>query len=324
MEQHKPLKNLTPHEQARTEKNAYQGWLQRVSIYNPAPTPDSGDLINENRRVMEVLTNLIGYLPVLMGIVLAGAIIVSVDKTAKAFEASVAHQDGLWGIWMWVVVVAAIIMVDGALVVTEFALVRDMLSKGLKRQVFTIKSMTRRVRVFMGTEEPLDYHQMPDQTLAFYSKFLFWLIVAANVYGVTKASGINGLGDLTFENGLLLFTGVAGALSLRMVGRQVAHIVYELAKKRQDVETHEMREEWRKEVTQAWIDEGPRLIAQALHDSFLRKNKLSVDASVRSPYLLLAGENENGEAAVDAVPFVRSSEPSSMNLLHDLDRNGRH
>lgn len=302
------IKDLSQGEKVQVEARAYKAFLAQAEIYNPPPTPDGTDLIHENRRVMNVLTNLVGWLPALFAFVLAGATIVSLDKTAAAFEASVAHKDGLFGAWTYIVAIAAIVMCDVALVISEFAAVRDTLSKNLRREVFTLKRVMRGWRVFVGKEQPRDWHEMPDPTLAFYSKFLFWLVIAANVYAVTRTANINSLSDIGFEEFLLLFTGVAGALSLRLVGRQVAHIVYELAKKRENLEAREMREEWRQEMTDLWREQGPHIIAEAMHQKFLSKNHLPLDAG--SPYLLMAGENEGGEPTVSAVPLAQSPQNS--------------
>jgi hypothetical protein len=300
------LYDLTPNEQARAERLAWEGWQERQKIYNPPPTADGGDIIHEHRRVMQVLTDLVGWLPALLGLVMLAAIVVSLDKTASAFEASVAHKDGLWGAWTYIVAGAAVIMSDAALVVAEFALVRDQLAKGLHREVFTLRSLARGWRVFLGKEPPRDWHEMADATLKFYAKLLFWLVVSANVFAVTHAGNIDGLEDLTFENGLLMFTGVAGALSLRFIGRQVAHITYELARKRELLDNRDLLEAWTEEMKALWTQPGVGdvLVRQALHQAFIKKNKLRPGAT--SPYLLGASETAEGEATLVAVPLSPS------------------
>ncbi len=285
------LHDLTLNEQARAERAAWDAWQEREKIYNPPPTTDGSDLVHENRRVMKVLTDLVGWLPALLGVVMLASIVVSLDKTASAFEASVAHKDGLWGAWSYIVAGSAVIMADAALVIAEFALVRDQLAKGLHREVFTLKSITRSWRVFVGKEPPLDWHEMADPALKFYAKFLFWLVVSASIFAVIHTGSIDGLDDLTFENGLLMFTGIAGALSLRFIGRQVAHQVYELARKREALENRDLVAQWTEQLKAAWAQPGVGdvLVKQALHQAFLKKNRLPPGAG--SPYLL-DGRNE--------------------------------
>jgi hypothetical protein len=303
------IHQLTPNERAREEQRAYTAWLRQQQIYNPPPEPTVTDLVSDNRKVMNILVAAVGWLPLILALVGLAAAIVSMDKTAAAFEASVAHKNGLFGAWVYIVALAAVVMTDLALVVGEFALVRDMLRKGLRRQVWTVAGAWRSLQVRLGTRPPLDYHEMPDQSLQFYVKFLFALIIAANVYAVAKVGNIDSLDDLDFENGLLMFTGIAGALSLRFLGRQLSHIVYDLAAEQRELQKREMYDDWRLLMLDLWEQEKPRLLAQAWHEKFLRKNKLPLDAD--SPYLL--GVGEDGE--LEMVPF----EPSLMPWQH---RNG--
>lgn len=268
-------------------------------------------MVHENRRVMQVLTDAVSVLPAILGVVMLASIVVSLDKTAAAFHAAVANKDALWGAWAAVVAIAGVVMADAALVVAEFALVRDQLKKALPRQVWTVKSLVRSVKVRLGMTEPLNYHQMQDPTLKFYSQFVFWLVIAANVYAVTRAGNVHSLGDVNFETGLLLFVGIAGALSLRFIGQQLAHTVYELVAERKRVEAHDLYDAWRQEMNALWEAEGPRLVQEALHERFIRKNKLP--PGVPSPYVLMASEEDG---ALDAVPLALSQpslEPPSPN-----------
>ncbi len=299
---------LTPLEKTREEERAYQAWLARIRIYKPPPEPGKSDLISDNRKVMDWLIAAVGWLPLILAIVGIAAAVVSMDKTAAAFEASVAHKDGLWGLWAYTVALCAVVMVDLALVVAEFALVRDMLRKGLKRQVWNLRGVWRAIRVRLGIEDPLDYHEMPDSSLQFYANFLNVLVIAANVYAVTRTGNINSPGDITWESGLLIFTGIAGALSLRFIGRQLSHIVYDLAAEKRELQKQEMQEKWRQDLMQMWEVDGPRIVAEALHSRYLQKNKLPEGSG--SPYLLLAGEDEEGEPSVQALPLPTSWKPS--------------
>jgi hypothetical protein len=210
-------------------------------------------------------------------------------------------------------------MTDLALVVGEFALVRDMLRKGLRRQVWNLAGLVRAIKVRIGIERPLDYHEMPDQALQFYVHFLFVLVIAANVYGVMRAGNIQGPADLNFENGLFLFVGVAGALSLRFLGQQLARIVYDMAAEVRDLRERELREQWQADMLALWAQEGPAIIARALHEKYLRKNGLPLDTPA-SPYLLLAGQDEEGAPQITATPLAQSwmewpneSPPNSRN-----------
>lgn len=296
-------KQLTQNEQIKAEQAAYDAFQKRQELYSPPPQPNTGDLIRENPRVMSMLVKAVGYLPLLLVIVGVAAAVVSMDKTASAFEASVAHPNGLGGAWLYIVALSGVVMADLALVLAEFAMVRDMLRKGLHRNVFNIKDFNRAIRVRLGLETPLDYGQMPDQTLVIYSRFLFLLILAGNIFAVTRTGNIKGIGDLTFSNCLLLLTGIAGALSLKFLGRQLSHIVYELAQERAEIQRQAMFEEWQDSLVSLWQTEGPQMINAALHQAFLKKNKLPLEAG--SPYLLSAGED-----GLELFPFQSSQNQS--------------
>lgn len=282
------VNQLTPNEKAKAEKAAYEAWLKTQEIYSPPPEASKTDLIHENKRVMTVLTNVVSWLPGLLGIVMIASILVSLDKTAAAFHAAVANK--IWG-WEFIVAMSGVVMADAALVIAEFALVRDMLKKGLRRQVWTVSSLWRSVLVRLGKVPPLDYSDMPDPSLRFYSRFVFWLVLSANVYAVTHTSHITQLSDITFDTGLFLFVGIAGALSLRFIGQQMAHIVYELMDERRRLETVDLRETWRQDMMALWDTEARRVISTAWHEAFLKKNHLPLDAG--SPYLLVAGPEGN-------------------------------
>jgi hypothetical protein len=64
---------------------------------------------------------------------------------------------------------------------------------------------------------------------------------------------------------------------------------------------------------------GDVLVKQALHQAFLKKNKLPPGAE--SPYLLTAGVNNEGEADITAIPLVHSPTNSAAPLTA-LPRNG--
>ncbi len=307
---------LTPNEKQRAEQEAYQAWLARMATYSPPPEPDTTDLVHESAWVVRAMTGAVAMLPVLLALIGLAAVTISSDKTMYAFSQSVANKNSLWGAWAVFVAFMAVLMVEGGLIFSEFGAVRDNLKKGLKRRVWTVASLKRAWNVRLGKEEPLDYSEMPDSTLKTYSRFMFILVLMANTYGVLHAYTGDGktltnlAGTEYLELVMFMFVGIAGAISLRLIGAQLAHMVYDLMSHRRAEEAHELREEWRESLMSMWVEDGGKIIAEALHQKFLIKNCL--DPGAQSPYLLTAGLDENGELELQTTPLVTSYQSSGQ------------
>lgn len=328
----KPLKYLTPHDRAKAEEMAWNGFVEQQKIYSPPPKSlGIADIIN-NRKVMNFLTKTVSFTPALLIVALAAAITVSLDKTAFAFHASVANSIQISGfdVWGLLVAAAAVIMVDASMAIAEFELVRDMLSKGLHRKVWSLadgvgalwmrigyKPVKRgQKREWTRVQAP-DYHEVEDGTLKFWNHFLFFIAIIANVYAVRETTGIalnsfSDLAQLGLSDWLLLATGIAGALTIRMVSRIVAHKSYESARRQETLENQELERRWKDQLLEVWQQAGvgEELVRQALHRAFLVKNRLPPDAE--SPFLLTAGIDEEGQPEIAATPFETSLEPSPV------------
>lgn len=329
---HKPL---TEAQKTRAEKRAYQEFLKRQELYDPPPALDETDVLHENERVVKSLTGAVALLPAILAALMLAAILISADKTMRAFHDAVANKDALWGAWAVLVAALAVVMTEGGLVFAEFAAVRERLKKGLPRRVFTLKDFVRAIKVRIGIEEPLDWNEMPDATLTFYARFVFALVLVGNFYGVIIAyGGIDGFDWYALstiqrvELVAFIAVGIAGALSLRFIGSQLAHWTYDLMEQRNAIIEREMFERWRQEQNELWQDIAPKVLAEAFHAEFVKKNNLPLDA--RSPYLLVAGEDDEGDPALSAIPFrtspINSVEryemdlkpPSGNGFHHDL------
>jgi hypothetical protein len=303
------VKQLTPMQEATARAQGFKAFEKEFSAHNPVPTPEVKDLFQDNPTVARRLTTWVSYIPLLLVVIMAASVVISSDKTMRAMHDSVAGTNWLFGFWSVLVTACAMLMLEGGLIVAEFAQVRDRISKQLPRQVWNLRAFVRAVKVRIGSEQPLDYSEMPDPTLSFYSRFMFAMVLIANAYGVLYAYTDGFVDALTLNtpDKLLEFTiffivGIGGALSLRLTGSQLAHMSHELYAQRRQAAQAELHTEWRAMLEQEFAERGEQYINAALHRKFLMVNALDHDAE--SPYMLLPGEEDDG---IELVPFAPTS-----------------
>lgn len=301
-------KNLTPLEQTRAEQKAYDAWLERQAIYAPPPEPDTRDLVHSNPAVSRALTWAVSLIPGLLAVIVITAIFISADRTFTAFSNAAAHDATLWAAFIGLL---GVIFTEGSLVITEFAAVRSRLQRNLPRQVWTLPKMLRGIGVRLGLEKPLDFDEMPNTNLERFAAMTFVLVLAANVFvAATPLLQENGtswaaMTDLAkIQLGFAVFMGVVAPFGLRFVGSYLAELSFELFAQQREEMRNKMQEQWRMDMQRIWQDDGPRIVAEALHSKWLAKNNLPPGAE--SPYLLMAGTDEEGEASIQAVPFQPS------------------
>lgn len=299
-EQMSKERTLTPNEEVRAKEQAYQAFLREMEMRMPKQEPVTSDYVHENQSVVNALKTIISILPAILGVIAIAAILISADKTFTAFRVGVSNK---WSVVMYTLGVCGVVMTELGLVYVEFAIVRERLKKGLRRRVFNFKDLTRSWRVLKGDEEPLDYGEMPDQSLVAYSRLIFGVVLSANLYGAYIATKDNA--D-PISVGFALALGVAGAFSLRFIGAQLAHITYEIMQQDRQAMKAEIEREWREEMDRRWQVFEDELTARALHRAYVVKNDLGIDA--RSPYMLQAGEG--GE--LEAVPFEQTISQISL------------
>lgn len=305
-EQMSKERTLTPIEEVKAKEQAYQAFMREMEMRMPKPEPQSSDYVHENAAVVKTLKAVISILPAILGIIAIAAILISADKTFTAFNVGVSNK---YGAIAFALGICGVVMTELGLVYVEFAIVRERLKKGLRRRVFNFKDVVRAWRVIKGDAEPLDYSDMPDQSLVAYSRLIFGVVLAANLFGAYKATEDDA--D-PISIGFALALGVAGAFSLRFIGAQLAHITYEIMQQDREAMKREINAVWRAEMDRRWQVFEDDLIARELHRAYIVKNKLDIDSP--SPYLLQAGEG--GE--LEPVPFStvewhENSQTSSRN-----------
>lgn len=308
---------LTPLEQTRAEKKAYDAWLEKQAIYNPAPEPDSRDIVHDNPAVTRALAWAVSMIPVFLALIMFSAMFISADRTFTAFSGAAAH--GL-PVWAGFIGLLGVIFTEGSLIFAEFAAVRSRLQRNLPRQVWTVPKFMRAVAVRLGLKNPLDYDEMPDNNLERFSSMVFVLVLAANVFVATmpllEANGTAWavMTDLARIKLLFaIFMGVVAPFGLKFVGGQLAELSYSLyAQQRADMRL-EMQKQWKAEMMSMWEQEGPQIVAQALHATYARKNGLPPGA--QSPYLLMTGMDEEGKPEIQATPLAPSW-TASQNAWH--------
>lgn len=327
-------KDLTPKQRATIERREFEGWLLLREGYDPPKETVGIDAVTQNPRVIKLLTRAIGYLPVAMLITLVAAIIVSLDKTSWAFERSVANTIVLGGVDVWRIVVAfaAVVMVDVALAVSEFEIVRQTLAAGKPdtRRYWTLMAVLDAVINRIGYErvrgkwrridpdERAQSHAV-DPTVRQWNAYIFALAVIANVFSITQIAGINSLNEALHMQAsvvLMIVTGIGGVISIQQIGRLVGRVTFRAAQTEYETMHRMIVQEWRAAQLALWEEEGPELVFRALHEAWTRKNGVELEA--QSPYLLIAGE----EASLDLVPFENTSRPLSGPVTMHQNGNG--
>lgn len=318
--QSRPLKQLTPNERVNAEKKAYEAFLRQAAIYNPEPEPDSRDIVHDNPFIARALVWAVSVIPGILAVILASAIFISADRTFTAFSEASAHNGTIWASFIGLL---GVVFTEFSLVFVEFASVRSRLQRNLPRQVWTLPKFLRGIGVRLGLREPLDYNAMPDTNLERFASMVFILVLAANIFvGVMPLLETNGtswaaMTDLArMKLVFAIFMGIVAPVGLRFVGGQLASLSYSLYDQQRAELRQALHEDWRKEMTSLWEDQAPRIIAEALHARFCQKNALPI--GTESPYLLVTGDGEEGDAAeVHLVPLAssqaNSARPSSRN-----------
>ncbi len=303
---------LTPLEKTREEERAYQAWLAQRKIYKPPPEPSSRDIVHDNPYITRALTWAVSVIPALLALIMLTAVFISADRTFAAFQGAAAHQATLWASFIGLL---GVVFTEGSLVMAEFASVRSRLQRNTPRQVWTLPRFFRGIAVRLGLKEPLDYNEMPDTNLERFASMVFVLVLAANVFVATmpmlETNGTSwaAMTDLArIKLGFAIFMGVVAPFGLKFVGAQLAQLSYSLYEQQRAEMRQEMQERWRQDLMQVWEVDGPRIVAEALHSRYLQKNKLPEGS--RSPYLLVAGEDEEGEPSVQALPLPMPWKPS--------------
>lgn len=321
----KMSRDLTPNQRAAIERKEYEGWLRLRETYDPPEEIGGIDAVTQNPRVIRWITGAMGYLPVLLLITLGAAIIVSLDKTSWAFERSVANTIvvGGYDLWRLVVAVAAVVMVDVALAVSEFEIVRQTLASGKPdiRRYWTLMALIDAVINRIGYERVRGQWRRidPDQraqahavdpTVRQWNAYIFALAVIANIFSITQIAGITTLSaamQMQANTILMIITGIGGVISIQQIGRLVGRVAFRAAQSEYENKRRVTIQEWRAAQLALWQDEGETLVLRALHQAWLRKN--GADMEPESPYLLLP--NEEGDS-IELVPFVNTSRLSSM------------
>ncbi len=295
---HRAPKPLTPHQEAKARARAYDAYLEEMVVRHPKPEPCTRDLVHDNKHVARALTGAISLMPVFLAVICISSMVISADKTFKAFSSVAAHPGTIWAS---LVGALGVVLTEGSMVYVAFAATRQRLQKDLPRRVFTLPSLWRGIKVRLGLVPVPDYDEMPDTSLQWFSRMVFVLVLAANIFTATmpilESTGLV-LTPLDFiKLGFAIFMGTVAPFALHSVGAQLAQLSFDLYRQEQQRLKRELEEQWRAEMDRRWQAVEEELTRRALHRAFVVKNQLSLDAA--SPYLLTAGQD--GEVA--AVPF---------------------
>jgi len=264
-------------------------------------------------------------IPGFLALIMFTAIFLSADRTFAAFQGAAAHDFWVWSAFVGLL---GVIFTEGSLVFAEFAAVRNRLQRNLPRQVWTVPKFFRGIGVRLGLQKPLDYGEMPDTNLERFATMVFVLVLAANVFVATmpllEANG-TAWADMTtlaqIKLGFAIFMGVVAPFGLKFVGGQLAELSYSLYEQQRVEMRQNMQRRWKDDLMDLWEQEGPKIIAQTLHTAYVTKNKLP--PGEQSPYLLMAGEDEEGKPELQATPFQTSWTASLTPSEHGSSNGGQ-
>jgi hypothetical protein len=309
-------KDLTPNEKKASEDRAYSAFKANEARYNPPPPPVGIEVITQNKSVTKALTKAMGYLPVLLLLAAVASAIVSMDKTAWAFEQSVAIRHAPW---KYIVAIAAVAMIEISLPVIEYEIVRQQLESGKEdvKEFWTLAGAFDTICWRIGFElrgsgknrkwkrvnaARRAKVQVIDPALLTWRRIVTFVALLASVVSITKLAGINSVGDMKSANitkVLMVAIGAAGVISLMQIGRVVAHIMYRSAKAERAERERVEKREWEAGVIERWKSERDDMVNAEFHRVYVIKNKLPDNAETPYRVGIIDGE---GLEIVD--PFV--------------------
>lgn len=312
------LKDLTPKEKAQVIARTYEAFREETSVFVPPPDVSGADLIHENKKIVNVLMGIISIMPIFLAIIMASAVLISADKTFSAFQHGSANQIGMWPM---VIGLCGVLLAEGSLIYVAFAKRRERLMANKSRQVFTVPSLFRAIKVRLGFAKPLNWDEIGDTSLTHFSRMIFALVLTGNVFTsimpLLIQYEINGRIQLDFVGqmalGFGLFLGAVAPFALHLVGEQLADMSYRYYTIERNKLKAELMKDWDRYVQDRWHVEADERLRKALHNAFVSKNKLAL--SDESPYLLGAGS----EGDLVAVPLAMSQTSSQTDSLIDYN-----
>lgn len=326
------VRPLTPRQETDASLEAYDAFARDYEAQHPAPEARVADIVHTNPKVAKTLVTLMGLLPLMLLLMALAAIFISTEKTMLAFYNASPHKHSLGGLVGAVVMACACIMIEGANLYAEFAIVHEMLLKALPRRKTTLPTLLEGCWVFLGYQPvrekvtvnrrgqmktrtrltwrrifPYGYDQIANPDLLRFRQMVFFFALVASIYGGMSATINSGKPWSAYglleklDVGIAIGLGVVGTFCLRFIGAQLAQFAYRQMEWQQYQAERIQQTTYREELNRHWKEVEAEWVARARHRKFLMVNRLPLDTD--SPYLLVAGRNDEGEDEVQSLPF---------------------
>lgn len=325
------LKDLTANEAAEAKQAAYNAFLKEMAVGYRKPALDFSEFVSYPQWVRCIAKNQAAFTLSLLLIIALSLWVISSDKTYGVFHAGAVNHTFAYGIWAALVGVAAVLFVEGGLFYAGFAQMRNRINAEVRdgaekdsHHTITVLGILWSIIFFSGLGLILQgvwdslrlwrgksiERSESDSNLAHLSSLLMAMAILTNVYGSImpkirkyEAEGISTSQQI--EIALAGFLGVLTAVSLHIVGQQVALFVYGYYRDERRRQKALVENDWQNRVQERWIIEGEFREAQELDRRYRVKNGLP--AGAKTPYLLPEGETVTTELPLSASKMSKSS-----------------
>jgi len=333
----RPLRDLTPLEEAQAKEAALNGFRAEYELFSPRP--QNVELTGRLRWVVNNLATLlrviVGSVPFWVVLVLLGSAIVSIDKNVAAFEAAAAHRS-ISGI----VAAGGVLMVEFGLLYLAFAGRADTLKRSQDRHAITLVYLVQAVLVFtfggirfprigrFGGWRVPSQGNLPEMQRPAMTLILFLLALMGNIYTVAFSEAIkldiahrasfsqffDELSRLPADQStpvyFAMLLGAAAPIAVFLFGEELARVAFETERRYTDDLLAERDRHWREQFLQVWEQVKDERELRELARKYRVKNELSPDAP--TPYILVESESQ-------PVPLAESASPKSLPQPSQID-----
>lgn len=353
MENSNTIKDLTPDEKAMAEKRVYDAFVKEMTVGYQKPSVNFDEFVRYPEWVRWVMVNQNTVVFSLLIIIGLSLWVISSDKTYGVFHAGVVNSQivipkigNVGVVWALLVGLAAVVFIEGGLFYSGFAQMRNRITAEIagqaeksERHAITLTGILWSVIFFSGLglilqglwdafrgwrSGQLIERNESDSNLSHLSSLLMAMAILTNVYGsiipkIEKYEGQAISASHQIEIALAGFLGVLTAVSLHIVGQQVALFVYGYYRDEKRRQKSYADAHWQRLINEQWTVEGEYRIANELDRVWRVKNKHLPDG--KSPYLLTEGQAVQADPPLAENKVIESSD--SFRVFLTASTNGK-
>lgn len=292
-------KPLSPKEEAQAREAELDAFLRKFQKLHPAPQADvEAVMYQEDGWAQWALINTIKSLPTLLIIALLALLLLVFDKTVSIFgRTHLLLPEFVVGLAGW-------LFMNFTLLVTSFGGELERIRSGSKPRRFTLLGLLRRVGEFIGIMEP--EHQ-EGYSMAGFANLLLWIDCGASISAVWLSLGTKQFDtpEELLATGFLAFAvGAIGPIGIHKLGGLLASHGNRALQQEIERVSRDYRDAYNANFEAAWEAYWEKEGSRILHSTFVRRRNLAYH--IDSPYLLLAGEEDEAIAAVPLAPLQTS------------------